>query len=111
MARPAENIVAFYNKRGTKGSRSSSARRLSATVTGRRIDAKRLIVMFDQKPRERCVWMTPKPAFPALGTPMSPAWVGGSPHVKDLALLKSLRSCNFTLVKTAGGCRETSHFG
>ena len=50
--------------------------------------------------------MTPKPAFPALGAPMSPAWVHGSPHVKDLALLKSLRSCNLTLAKAAGGCRE-----
>jgi hypothetical protein len=56
-------------------------------------------------------WMTPKPAFPALGTPMSPAWVpAGSTHVKDSALVKSLRSCNFTLAKAAGGCRETSHF-
>jgi hypothetical protein len=73
MARPAENVVAFYNKRGTK---------------------------------EKLT----KPAFPPLGAPMSPAWVHGSPHVKDLALLKSLRSCNFTLAKAAGGCRETSHF-
>ena len=33
----------------------------------------------DQKPRERCVWMTTKPAFPTLGAPMSPPWVHGSP--------------------------------
>jgi hypothetical protein len=33
----------------------------------------------DQKPRERCVWMTTKSAFPALGAPMSPPWVHGSP--------------------------------
>jgi hypothetical protein len=51
----------------------------------------------DQKPRERCVWMKTKPAFPALGAPMSPAWVQhGSPHVEDLALPKPLRSGNFT---------------
>jgi hypothetical protein len=43
--------------------------------------------------------MTTKPAFPALGAPMSPAWVHGSPHVEDLALPKSLKSCNFTLAK------------
>jgi hypothetical protein len=30
---------------------------------------------FDQKPRERCVWMTTKSAFPALGAPTSPEWV------------------------------------
>jgi hypothetical protein len=56
---------------------------------------------FDQKPRERCVWMTTKPAFPALGASMSPAWVHGSPRVEELALPKSLKSCNFTL---AQGC-------
>jgi len=54
---------------------------------------------FDQKPRERCVRMTTKPAFPALGAPMSPAWVHGSPHVEDLALPKSLKSGNFTLAR------------
>jgi hypothetical protein len=43
--------------------------------------------------------MTTKPAFPALGAPMSPEWVHGSPHVEDLALPKSLKSCNFTLDK------------
>ena len=43
--------------------------------------------------------MTTKPAFPALGAPMSPAWVHGSPHVEDLALPKSLKSGNFTLAK------------
>jgi hypothetical protein len=37
--------------------------------------------------------------FPALGAPMSPAWVHGSPHVEDLALPKSLKSGNFTLAK------------
>jgi hypothetical protein len=30
---------------------------------------------------------------------MSPEWVHGSPHVEDLALPKSLKSCNFTLAK------------
>jgi len=40
--------------------------------------------------------MTTKPAFPALGAPMLPAWVHGSPHVEDLALPKSLNSGNFT---------------
>jgi len=38
-------------------------------------------------------------AFPGLGAPMSPAWVHGSPHVEELALPKSLKSCNFTLAK------------
>jgi hypothetical protein len=37
--------------------------------------------------------------FPALGTPMSPAWVHRCPHVEDLALPKSLRSGNFILAK------------
>ena len=41
--------------------------------------------------------MTTKPAFPAFGAPMSPAWVHGSPRVEELALPKSLKSCNFTL--------------
>ena len=45
--------------------------------------------------------MTTKPAFPALGAPMSPAWVHGSPRVEELALPKSLKSCKFTLVKAA----------
>jgi hypothetical protein len=35
----------------------------------------------------------------ALGAPMSPARVHGSPHVEELALPKSLKSCNFTLAK------------
>jgi hypothetical protein len=43
--------------------------------------------------------MTTKPVFPALGAPMSPAWVHGSPRVEELALPKSLKSCNFTLAK------------
>jgi hypothetical protein len=30
---------------------------------------------------------------------MSPAWVHGSPRVEELALPKSLKSCNFTLAK------------
>jgi hypothetical protein len=34
--------------------------------------------------------MTTKPIFPALGAPMSPAWVHGSPRVEELALPKSL---------------------
>jgi hypothetical protein len=49
--------------------------------------------------------MTTKPV-PALGAPMSPAWVHGSPRVEDLALPKSLKSCNFPLVKAViRGCR------
>ena len=43
--------------------------------------------------------MTTKPVFPALGAPMSPAWAHGSPRVEELALTKSLRSCNFILPK------------
>jgi hypothetical protein len=54
----------------------------------------------DQKPRERRVWTTTKPAFPALGAPMLPAWVH---PVEDLALAKSLKSCNFTLAKAVIG--------
>jgi hypothetical protein len=55
--------------------------------------------MFDQEPRERCVWKTTKSAFPTLGAPMSPAFVHGHPHVEDLVLPNSLKSCNFTLAK------------
>jgi hypothetical protein len=43
--------------------------------------------------------MTPKPPFPALGAPISPAWVHGSPHVKDLALPKSVELGNLSLNK------------
>jgi hypothetical protein len=43
--------------------------------------------------------MTTKPVFPALGAPTSLAWVHGSPRVEELALPKSLKSCNFTLAK------------
>jgi hypothetical protein len=43
--------------------------------------------------------MTTKPVFSALGAPMSPARVHGSPHVEELALPKSLKSCSFTLAK------------
>ena len=43
--------------------------------------------------------MTTKPVFPALGAPMLPAWVHGSPRVEELALPKSLKSCNFTLAQ------------
>lgn len=45
--------------------------------------------------------MTTKPAFPALGAPMLPASVHGSPHVEDLALPESLKTGNFTLAKAA----------
>jgi hypothetical protein len=52
------------------------------------------------------VWMTTKPAFPVLGAPISPAWVHGSPRVEELALPKSLKSCNFTSPRlSSGGCR------
>jgi len=53
----------------------------------------------DQKPRERCVWMTTKPAFPTLGAPMSPPWGHGSPHVEELALPISAESGNLGLNK------------
>jgi hypothetical protein len=43
--------------------------------------------------------MTTKPVFPELGAPMLPAWVHGSPNVEELALPKSLKSCNFTLAR------------
>jgi hypothetical protein len=43
--------------------------------------------------------MTTKPAFPALGAPMSPAWVHGSPRVEELALSKSVETSNLNLNK------------
>jgi hypothetical protein len=51
--------------------------------------------------------MRTKPAFPALGAPMLPAWVHGSHRVEELALRKSLKSCNFTSPRlSSGGCRQ-----
>jgi hypothetical protein len=47
--------------------------------------------------------MTAKPAFPALGAPMSPAWVHGSHHVEDLALPKSVESGKLSLNKVGIG--------
>jgi len=35
--------------------------------------------------------LTTKPAFPALGAPMSVAWVHGSPHVEDFGITKILK--------------------
>jgi hypothetical protein len=50
--------------------------------------------------------MTTKPAFPALGVPMSPAWVHGSPHVEDLALPESLKAATSPPPRlSSGGCR------
>jgi hypothetical protein len=43
--------------------------------------------------------MTTKPAFPALGAPMSPAWVHGSPHVEDSALPKSVENSYLSVNK------------
>ena len=43
--------------------------------------------------------MTTKPAFPALGAPMSPAWVHGSPHVEDLELPKSVENSYLSVNK------------
>ena len=54
--------------------------------------------------------MTTKPVFPALGAPMSPAWVHGSPRVEELALPKSLKSCNFTLAKAVIRWMNRSRF-
>src|ERR1700674_3507249 len=94
MARAAENVVAFYNKRGTweqwikegKGAikwTRLSCRSFAANAARLQLHAALNRFVFDQKPRERCVWMTTKPAFPALGTPMLPASVHGSPHAED----------------------------
>ena len=47
--------------------------------------------------------MTTKPVFPALGAPMSPAWVHGSHHVEDLALPKSVESGKLSLNKVGIG--------
>jgi hypothetical protein len=43
--------------------------------------------------------MTTKPVFPALGAPMSPAWVHGSPRVEELALPRSVESGTLSLNK------------
>jgi hypothetical protein len=48
--------------------------------------------------------MTTIPAFPALGAPMSPAWVHGCSRVEDLALPKSLKTGNFILAKAILWC-------
>ncbi len=40
--------------------------------------------------------MTTKSAFSALGTPMSPAWMHGSPHVEGLVVLKSAETDNLS---------------
>jgi hypothetical protein len=53
----------------------------------------------DQKPKERCVWMTTKSAFLALGAPLPPAWVHGRPLVEELALPKSVESGNLSVNK------------
>src|SRR4029077_16744876 len=46
----------------------------------------------DQKPKERCVWMTTKSAFSALGAPMSLAWVHESPcRAFDIAKIRRKR--------------------
>jgi hypothetical protein len=47
--------------------------------------------------------MTTKPAFPALGAPMSPAWEHGSPRVEELALPKSVESGKLSLNKVGIG--------
>jgi hypothetical protein len=51
----------------------------------------------DQKPRERRVWKTTKPAFPALGAPTSSAWVHGRPRVEELTLPKFVECGNLSL--------------
>jgi hypothetical protein len=43
--------------------------------------------------------MMTKAAFPARDAPMSPAWVHGSPRVEELALPKSVESCNLSVNK------------
>jgi hypothetical protein len=65
----------------------------------------------DRKPRERCVWMTTKPAFPALGAPMSPAWVHGSPHVEDSALPKSVENSYLSVNKAVIRWMSNETFG
>jgi hypothetical protein len=56
--------------------------------------------------------MTTKPAFPALGAPMSPSVVAREPPVEELALPKSLKSCNFTSARlSSGGCRLKLLYG
>jgi hypothetical protein len=49
--------------------------------------------------------MTTKPAFPALGAPMSPVWVHGSPRVEDLAPQVRVRRVHDACGRHRG-CRE-----
>jgi hypothetical protein len=53
----------------------------------------------DQKPIERCVRMTTKSTFSALGAPMSLAWVHGILHVEGSTLPKSVESGKLRLDK------------
>ncbi len=53
-------------------------------AAGSRIDVKRLLVLGPIKnQRERCVWMTTKSTFSALGAPMPLAWVHESPAPRN----------------------------
>jgi hypothetical protein len=52
---------------------------------------KRLIVLRPFKTKGEVRLDDNESRFPALGAPMSPAWVHGSPHVEDLALPKILK--------------------
>jgi hypothetical protein len=50
--------------------------------------------------------MTTKPAFPALGAPMSPAWVHGGPLLEGLALPRFIDSGSLGSAKAViGGFR------
>src|ERR1700704_4340218 len=49
--------------------------------------------------KERCVWMTTKSTFSALGAPMSLAWVHGILHVEGSTLSKSVESGKLSLDK------------
>ena len=74
--------------------------RTSAATTGGPSDVQRLIaIASDQKPRERCIWMTAKSAF--FGARRADVIGRGArePRVEGLALLKSVESGNLSLNK------------
>src|ERR1700730_13127347 len=98
--------------------RHRAADRGTAAAAGSRIDVKRLIVLRPiKKPKERCVWMTTKSTFSALGAPMSLAWVHESPmsrtwHCQNLskAAISNLSraAISASTRPSSGGCRFES---
>jgi hypothetical protein len=108
MARP-ENVVAFYNKRGTNGKQI----KLGAKVVShrhRQTYRREALDCYVRSKTKGEVRLDDTETRISGARHADVTGLGGW-EPSCLALLKSLRSCNFTLVKAAGGCRETSHFG